>query len=74
MIPETSYYVKVTDPLPAGLEGVNGSLNTTSFTERPPDAVRRERERHAGDPWFWRWGPFDNVEMRDTQTVLFAAT
>ena len=71
VIPETSYYVKVTDPLPAGLEGVNGSLNTTSFTERPPDAAGVNVSA-AGDPWFWRWGPFDNVEMRDTQTVLFA--
>jgi uncharacterized protein YfaS (alpha-2-macroglobulin family) len=32
VVPETSYYVRVTDPLPAGLEGVNGSHNTTSFT------------------------------------------
>ena len=37
VVPETSYYVLVTDPLPAGLEGVNGSLNTTTFTERPPN-------------------------------------
>ena len=39
VVPETSYYVLVTDPLPAGLEGVNGSLNTTSFTERPPNPL-----------------------------------
>jgi uncharacterized protein YfaS (alpha-2-macroglobulin family) len=80
VVPETSYYVLVTDPLPAGLEGVNGSLNTTSFTERPPDprgsSVLDESRKASGfgfDRWFWRWGPFDNVEMRDDRTVLFAS-
>jgi uncharacterized protein YfaS (alpha-2-macroglobulin family) len=75
-VPDTAYYVLVTDPLPAGLEGVNGSLNTTSFTERPPNpfGINASAEGSAGGyyDWWWRWGPFDNVEMRDTQTVLFA--
>jgi uncharacterized protein YfaS (alpha-2-macroglobulin family) len=75
VVPETSYYVRVTDPLPAGLEGVNGSLNTTSFTERPPNpqGVNVGGDTSVFGDWFWRWGPFDNVEMRDTQTVLFAS-
>ncbi|MDQ6694918.1 MAG: Ig-like domain-containing protein [Chloroflexota bacterium] len=83
VVPETSYYVMLTDPLPAGLEGVNGSLNTTSFTERPPnprgtDAVDEANSNggnSTGTDAFWpwqRWGPFDNVEMRDDRTVLFA--
>jgi uncharacterized protein YfaS (alpha-2-macroglobulin family) len=78
--PETSYYVMVTDPLPAGLEGVNGSLNTTSFTERPPNpmGVNQDESGRGISPDYgyysrwWRWGPFDNVEMRDDRTVLFA--
>ncbi|HMA35603.1 MAG TPA: Ig-like domain-containing protein [Chloroflexia bacterium] len=76
--PETSYYVLVTDPLPAGLEGINGSLNTTSFTERPtnPSGFQQgdAEGNHYGiyDEWYYRWGPFDNVEMRDDRTVLFA--
>ncbi|HEY0068941.1 MAG TPA: alpha-2-macroglobulin family protein, partial [Chloroflexia bacterium] len=78
--PETSYYVMVTDPLPAGLEGVNGSLNTTSFTERPPNpmGVNQDEAGRGFAPDYgyysrwWRWGPFDNVEMRDDRTVLFA--
>jgi uncharacterized protein YfaS (alpha-2-macroglobulin family) len=73
--PETSYYVLVTDPLPAGLEGVNGSLNTTSFTERPPSPFGSIQPVEGGKdfaPWIYRWGPFDNVEMRDDRTVLFA--
>jgi hypothetical protein len=82
--PETSYYVMVTDPLPAGLEGVNGSLNTTSFTERPPNPMgTMEPDSSGGDTGdgldfgyysrWWRWGPFNNVEMRDDRTVLFAS-
>ena len=81
--PETSYYVMVTDPLPAGLEGVNGSLNTTSFTERPPNPMGTIESEEGGDSGFgfdfgyysrwWRWGPFNNVEMRDDRTVLFAS-
>lgn len=78
VVPETSYYVRVNDPLPAGLEGVNGSLNTTSFTERPPDprGVMTEsggESKGYYDSWYWRWGPFDNAEMRDTSTTLFAS-
>lgn len=76
-VPESSYYVLVTDPLPAGLEGVNGSLNTTSFTERPPNPmgtrIENEGQKEFGYyDWYWRWGPFSNVEMRDDRTVLFA--
>ncbi len=37
VVPETSYYLMVEDPLPAGLEAVNGSLNTTADSERPPN-------------------------------------
>lgn len=73
VVPETAHYVNVTDPLPAGLEGVNGSLNTTSFTERPPNPMGTNAadEGSSYSPW-WRWGPFTNVEMRDDSTVLFA--
>ena len=79
--PETSYYLLVTDPLPAGLEGVNGTLNTTSFTERSQNPSGQQVADPAGMPtedygygWrWWRWGPFDNVEMRDDRTVLFAS-
>ena len=58
--PETSYYVLVTDPLPAGLEGVNGSLNTTSFTERPPNpfgAIQPVEGRAATSPRGISLGP-----------------
>ncbi|MDQ2807455.1 MAG: Ig-like domain-containing protein, partial [Chloroflexota bacterium] len=37
VVPDTSYYLMVEDPLPAGLEAVNGSLNTTADSERPPN-------------------------------------
>ncbi|HYP19134.1 MAG TPA: Ig-like domain-containing protein [Chloroflexia bacterium] len=72
--PRTSYYVVVTDPLPGGLEGVNGSLKTTSFSERPPNA-RGTRLQDEGDSFGYRyryWGAFSNVEMRDDRTLLYA--
>ena len=59
---------------------MNGSLNTTSFTERPSDprGVMVDdggygRESYGYYDWYWHWGPFDNVEMRDDRTVLFAS-
>jgi hypothetical protein len=73
-VPRTSYYVVVTDPLPGGLEAVNGSLNTTSFSERPPDA-NGSRVEDEDDPSGYRynyWGLFNNVEMRDDRTLLYA--
>jgi uncharacterized protein YfaS (alpha-2-macroglobulin family) len=74
--PHDSYYVVVTDPLPGGLEGVNGSLKTTSFSERPPNA-RGTRLQDEGDSSGYRyryWGEFSNVEMRDDRTVLYATS
>lgn len=71
-VPDSSYYVMVTDPLPAGMESVNGSLHTTSFTELPSNprgSKIGEEEQNSLYRW---WGPFDNVEMRDDRTVLFA--
>lgn len=76
VVSETAHYVVVTDPLPAGLEGVNGSLNTTSFTEQPEYPWGKDVSEDGYDYSYcqrcYRWGPFDNVEMRDDHTVLFA--
>jgi hypothetical protein len=72
VVPQTSYYVLVTDPLPAGMEGVNGSLKTTSFTERPRNPWGT-RQTDEAEYRYYYWGPFDNVEMRDDRTVLFAS-
>ena len=46
----------------------------TSFTERPPNPLGENITPAAGGyyDWYYRWGPFDNVEMRDDRTVLFA--
>jgi uncharacterized protein YfaS (alpha-2-macroglobulin family) len=86
VVPETSYYLAVEDPLPAGLEAVNGSLGTTADSERPPNPTgtrepgvapgkRLPPGVDAADtyfPWWLRWGPFSNVEMRDDRVALFA--
>lgn len=73
VIPQSVQYVLVKDPLPAGLEAVNGSLNTSSYTERPPNPRGGELgEDTSGDGRYYYWGPFSNVEMRDDHTALFA--
>ena len=68
--PTDAYYLVVEDPLPAGLEAVNGSLSTTSLTEQrsstPPTSGKGGGDV-ATEPSY-----FDNVEMRDDRTVLFA--
>ncbi len=68
VVPNTSHYVVIEDPLPAGLEGLDPSLRTTSQTVAGPGM-----ERAGGDtsPWRWWWIP-THVELRDEKAVLFA--
>ena len=55
------------DPLPAGTEGVDTSLLTTSGALQPPNL------RPTYDPaWWWGWWYFDHTEMRDEQVNLYA--
>ncbi|HET7081791.1 MAG TPA: MG2 domain-containing protein, partial [Chloroflexia bacterium] len=72
--PTDAYYLTAEDPLPAGLEAVNGTLRTTGLTERldtRPPATGNGKDgepRQAATASF-----FDNVEMRDDRTLLFAS-
>lgn len=68
VVPNTSHYVVIEDPLPAGLEGLDPSLRTTSQTIAGPGM-----EQAGGDtsPWGWWWIP-THVELRDEKAVLFA--
>jgi len=77
--PSDAYYLVADDPLPAGLEAVDGTLQTTGLTERlnpqPPyggDAGQGDsgpgKDAQAATATF-----FDNVEMHDDRTVLYAA-
>jgi uncharacterized protein YfaS (alpha-2-macroglobulin family) len=65
--PNDLHYVVVEDPFPAGAEGVDQSLKTTSVVGEPPELTRTD----GGNPWGWWW--FSHTEMRDEKAVLFAA-
>ena len=67
--PHDLHYVVVEDPFPAGTEGVDQSLKTTSVVGEPPVLVRIDR-RDLWGGWGWWW--FSHSEMRDEKLVLFA--
>jgi uncharacterized protein YfaS (alpha-2-macroglobulin family) len=70
--PTDAYYLMAEDPLPAGLEAVNGTLRTTGLTERldtRPVATGKDGAPQQAETAAF----FDNVEMRDDRTLLFAS-
>ncbi len=72
--PTDLYYVVVEDPLPAGFEGVDLSLKTTSVVGEAPELQNLSAE--AEDYWLrwygWGWWWFSHTEMRDEKVTLFA--
>jgi len=67
--PNDLHYVVIEDPFPAGAEGVDRSLKTTSIADESPELTRTDRY----DPWSgWGWWWFSHSEMRDEKAVLFA--
>jgi alpha-2-macroglobulin len=66
--PNDLYYVTLEDPLPAGAEAVDTSLQTTSVVGQPPAL-------DAADPLYygWGWWWFSNTDLRDEKVVLFAS-
>ena len=71
-LPEDIYYFVLEDPIPAGTEGVDTSLLTTSHLIEGPE-LQRQWER---DPnwyrWYWGWWWFDRTELRDEEARLYA--
>jgi hypothetical protein len=66
-VPDSVPYLVVEDMLPAGLEGLDTSLNTV--TQAAQDAELTE----ADEPDNWRsWRHIDHTEMRDDRVALFA--
>jgi uncharacterized protein YfaS (alpha-2-macroglobulin family) len=64
-LPQESHYVVVDDPLPAGLEAVNG----TFLTESEEDLRRlQDQDEEGWESWFG----FNHVELRDDRVLLFA--
>jgi uncharacterized protein YfaS (alpha-2-macroglobulin family) len=66
--PNDLYFVTLEDPLPAGAEAVDTSLQTTSVVGQPP-------ELNPSDPLYygWGWWWFSNTDLRDEKVVLFAS-
>jgi uncharacterized protein YfaS (alpha-2-macroglobulin family) len=65
--PHDLYYVVVEDPLPAGMEAVDVSLQTESVVEGRPTL-------NPADPlaYGWGWWLFSDTDLRDEKAVLFA--
>lgn len=62
--PNDLHHVVVEDPLPAGCEGVDTSLKTTTVVGVQPETTAND------EPWGWWW--FSHSEVRDDKVVLFA--
>ncbi len=67
--PNDLHYVVVEDPFPAGAEGIDTSLATTSIVGEAPSIERTDRR----DPWGYGWWWFSHSELRDEKAVLFAS-
>ncbi len=68
--PNDLHHVVVEDPFPAGAEGVDQSLKTTSVVGQAPELKRTDRRNPWGGEYGWWW--FSHSEMRDEKAVLFA--
>ncbi|MBN1249422.1 MAG: Ig-like domain-containing protein [Anaerolineae bacterium] len=68
--PNDAHYVVVEDPFPAGAEGVDQSLKTTSVVGEEPTLTRTDRVSPWGGYYGWWW--FSHTEIRDEKAVLFA--
>jgi len=73
--PDDLHYVVVEDPLPAGCEAVDMSLETTSVVgERPSmHSVSAEEEDYWYRRYGWGWWWFSHSELRDEKVTLFAS-
>jgi hypothetical protein len=68
--PNDLYYVVVEDPFPAGTEGVDASLATTSVVGEQPELTRTDRRNPWGGGYGWWY--FSHSELRDEKAALFA--
>jgi uncharacterized protein YfaS (alpha-2-macroglobulin family) len=71
--PQDAYYLVAEDPLPAGLEAVDGTLQTTGLTERLDARSPFESSAEADGGQAATASYFDQVEMRDDRVVLYAS-
>jgi hypothetical protein len=69
VVPNTVHYLVVDDPLPAGLEVIDQSLETSAQAVVPQQVDYEEMWRRG-----WGWWSFEHVELRDERVVLSART
>lgn len=66
-VPQTLHYVTIVDPLPAGFEAVDATLNTN------PQAIQVSRYDWKNfDQQGWGWWYFTHVEERDEKIAIFS--
>ncbi len=65
--PSDLYFVRVTDPFPAGAEAVDTSLKTSQQVNT--DTTVQE----IGGPEGWGWWWFSHTELRDQNAALFSS-
>lgn len=66
IVPNESYYVVVEDPLPAGVEGIDPTLQTSAQTETDPTMERQDDPLSFG----WGWYFFSSIQFEDERVVL----
>jgi alpha-2-macroglobulin len=67
VIPNGLHYVMISDPLPAGGEGINPNLSTSQQIGTRPSLDSQNPYRYG---WGWWW--FSKVEFRDEAVNIFA--
>ncbi|MCS7211473.1 MAG: MG2 domain-containing protein [Chloroherpetonaceae bacterium] len=67
-VPEELHYVAVNDPLAAGLEAINPTLNTSPRLPQESSYTEEESEAAPDAPLY----SFDFIELRDDRVTLFA--
>jgi hypothetical protein len=74
IVPHDLHYVVVEDSLPAGFEGVDLSLKTSSVVGERPELrnVTAEEENRWYRQYGWGWWWFSHSELRDEKVALFA--
>lgn len=65
IVPNNAVYALVTDPIPAGTEAIDPSLNTTSA------ALTSSTER-TDETSLWGWWYFNRTEFRDEEVRFYA--
>ncbi|HEX9901232.1 MAG TPA: hypothetical protein VGB72_00060, partial [Acidobacteriota bacterium] len=68
VVTQESPFVVVEDPLPAGFEAVNVSLQTESQEQQ----TQMEEAESASEETSWWLEEFNHVEMHDDRVLLFA--